>query len=169
MQNVLAALGLIIVLGVGFTFYIANVLGPLRQRCLGADANLGVVVKKRQQLAERLFSIAERHVSHEQLVHLGISKDRSHVTSGAGLQTAAIGFVFAGIADSFPELRANATFQSLTTELTSVEHEVQAKAEAYNALATEYNSIISLFPVNVVAPSLGFREAPYNSVARTLG
>lgn len=140
---------------------IYNDVNPLWHRLDEARANIEVVMHKRTQLTQRLVEIASRYVGHEQLVHLQISNDRSRVGRGAPGSAAQTMIFFAGLAASFPDLKADQTYLRLMGDLTILEGEVQTKYEFYNATAREYNAKRASLPTLLYAGFLGFTAAKY--------
>src|SRR3546814_806972 len=65
------------------------------------------------------------------------------------------------LANRFPELKANATYQQLMTQLDEIETTVLERREAYNAAAEAYNATRGSLPHLFYAEKLGFAEAPY--------
>ena len=64
------------------------------------------------------------------------------------------------VAESYPELKADATMQSLSEEITSTENRLGFARQAYNDQALEFNDAAAQFPDLVVAHLLGFAPAP---------
>jgi LemA protein len=152
---------------VAFGVIIYNDVNPLWHSLEEARANIEVVMNKRAQLTQRLVDIASRYMSHEQKVFLQISGDRTRIGRtqipiGRSGQTPAqaVNF-FAGLAASFPDLKADQTYLRLMGDLTVLEGEVQNKYEIYNSHAREYNAKRASLPTLLYAGSLGFTVAKY--------
>ncbi len=64
------------------------------------------------------------------------------------------------VAESYPELKADATRQSLSEELTSTENRLGFARQAYNDQVLDFNDQAAQFPAIVVARLLGFPTAP---------
>ena len=64
------------------------------------------------------------------------------------------------VAESYPELTADATMQSLSDEITSTENRLGFARQAYNDQALEFNDAAAQFPDLIVARLLGFAPAP---------
>ena len=143
------------VVAVGVKVY--NQISPLWHRIDEASANIDVIMNKRNELTRRLSDIAGRYVGHERLVQLQVSSDRNRALAPAGQTT----IFFAGLAASFPELRADQTYLRLMNELTALEGEVQSKYEIYNATAREYNATRASIPALLFVGLMGFTQARY--------
>jgi LemA protein len=75
----------------------------------------------------------------------------------AGMR-AALGSLFA-LAESYPELTANQTFQQLQTRISALENAIADRREFYNESVNINNVRIEQFPDVIVARILGFKEA----------
>jgi LemA protein len=67
-----------------------------------------------------------------------------------GELTQALGRLFA-LTEAYPELKTNQNILALQEELTSTENRVGFARQAYNDLATDYNTRQSTFPTMLVA------------------
>ncbi len=109
-------------------------------------SNLQAGLKKRQQLSSQIIEIASGYVAHEQLMQLNIAK------GFAGIQM---------LAQSFPQLRADATYQKLMGQLESLENDILDRRERYNSRVNAYNSFRNSFPAVLVAKKLSFGIIQY--------
>ena len=71
---------------------------------------------------------------------------------------AALGSLFA-LAESYPDLKANQTFQQLQTRISALENAIADRREFYNESVNINNVRIEQFPDVIVARLLGFKEA----------
>jgi LemA protein len=71
---------------------------------------------------------------------------------------AALGSLFA-LAESYPELKANQTFQQLQTRISSLENAIADRREFYNESVNINNVRIEQFPDTIVASMFGFKAA----------
>ena len=67
----------------------------------------------------------------------------------------ALGWLFA-VAEAYPELKADANFRQLQTELEQIEDQLQLARRYYNEVAREMNTRVQSFPGNLVAARFGF-------------
>jgi len=77
-----------------------------------------------------------------------------------GLLGAALGKLFA-LAESYPELKANANFAQLQASLGEIEEQVQLSRRYYNGAARNLNIAVESFPSNLVAGRFGFEKAEF--------
>lgn len=62
------------------------------------------------------------------------------------------------IAEDYPELKADALYRSLMEELILVEDKLAASRRFYDSNVTHYNTLIEVFPNNILANMFGFRK-----------
>jgi LemA protein len=66
------------------------------------------------------------------------------------------------VAENYPNLKANANFQSLQFQLEGTENRILQARRRYNEAVQNYNTTLQLFPNNIVASMSGFqREDAY--------
>ena len=65
------------------------------------------------------------------------------------------------VVEKYPELKANANFQSLQAQLEGTENRIAVARMDYNKAAQDYNTARLRFPTNLMASMLGFKEKPY--------
>jgi LemA protein len=63
------------------------------------------------------------------------------------------------VAESYPELKADATMRSLGEELTSTENRIGFARQAYNDEVLAYNDASTQFPALIAARVFGFAPA----------
>jgi LemA protein len=63
------------------------------------------------------------------------------------------------LAESYPDLKADATMQSLSEELTSTENRIGFARQAYNDEVLAYNDAVGQFPALLVARVCGYVPA----------
>ena len=71
------------------------------------------------------------------------------------------------VAESYPDLKADATMQSLSEELTSTENRLGFARQAFNDQALEFNNEAMQFPALIVARLLAFAPAPMLEATRS--
>lgn len=62
------------------------------------------------------------------------------------------------VGEAYPELKADANFRDLQEQITSVERKIAASRRYYNSSVREFNESRQVFPTNLVAGVLGFKE-----------
>ena len=62
------------------------------------------------------------------------------------------------LAESYPELKANQNFLSLSSDLSNVEEDIANSRKYYNGAVKIFNNKVMMFPSNIVANILGYKE-----------
>lgn len=65
------------------------------------------------------------------------------------------------VVERYPELKANANFQTLQAQLEGTENRIAVERMRYNERAQEYNTAIMQFPGRLFASVFGFKEKAY--------
>ncbi|HWJ74629.1 MAG TPA: LemA family protein [Kaistia sp.] len=146
----------------------------VRQRNLVREgwSGIDVQLKRRADLVPNLVETVKGYAAHEKGVFEDVAEKRAasmkagNVESQAAADAAlsgALGRLIA-IAEAYPELKADANFRQLQTELSAIEDEMQKARRYYNATARDLNTSVQSFPAVLVAGMLGFREEPYYEI-----
>ena len=156
-----------------------NRLVQLRNRIANAFGQIDVQLKRRYDLVPNLVEVARGYLAHEAATLEAVIKARGQAqgaaaaaraapTSAGAMGALAVAEQALGgslgrlmmVAESYPELKADATMQSLSEELTSTENRLGFARQAYNDQALEFNDAAAQFPDLIVARLLGFAPAP---------
>ena len=158
---VLAAVGAIVVVVV--VSY--NRLASLTQRSQSAWSDVDVLLKRRTDLVPNLVESVKGHASHERGALDAVVKARgaavaaqtpeSRAQAEGQLSHALRGLV--ALAESYPDLKVTATFQSLQASLGEIEEAIQNARRDFNAVVRDLNTAIQEFPSNLVAGFFQFR------------
>ncbi len=150
-----------------------NSLVRLNERVNEAWSDITVQLKYRADLIPNIVETVKGYAKHENATFKMVTEARSQVMGAKTVEetaaaekmlTGALGRMFA-IAESYPELKANANFQELQTQLQDTEEKVQAARRFYNAGAQELNTKIQTFPVNLINNWFGhFKKREYFEV-----
>jgi LemA protein len=155
-----------------------NMLVQRRNRIANAYAQIDVQLKRRYDLIPNLVEVARRYLAHEAGTLEAVARARGAAMSAAAaarvrptdaatvttLQLAeqelggSMGRLMA-VAESYPELKADATMRSLSEELTSTENRIGFARQAYNDEVLAYNDSAGQFPALVAARFFGFEPA----------
>ena len=164
-----------VVWGVG----VYNRLVQLRNRIANAFGQIDVQLKRRYDLIPNLVEVARGYLTHEAATLEAVIQARGQALGAAGTARAAPGNasalgalaaaegVLGGalgrlmvVAEAYPDLKADATMQSLSEELTSTENRLGFARQAYNDQVLEFNDKAAQFPDLIVARLLGFPTVP---------
>ncbi len=69
------------------------------------------------------------------------------------------------IGENYPDLKASEVYLNLQRELSKIEDDIQFARRFYNGAVRDYNTFITIFPNNIVARLLGFREAEFFDIS----
>jgi LemA protein len=162
---ILGLIALVVVSLVG----IYNRLVTLRQRIKNAWAQIEVQLKRRYDLIPNLVNTVKGYATHEretfekvtQARNMAIqAKDVSEQAGAENMLSGALKTLFA-VAESYPELKADANFRQLQEELTNTEGKIAFSRQFYNDTVMTYNTTIQRFPTVLVAGMFGFNKEDY--------
>ena len=154
--------GLVVVLA-AITIGLYNRFVRLRNAAQSAWSDIDVQLKRRWELVPNLVETVKGYAAHERATFDEVTRAR-----GAAMQatvpaakaeaetalTTSLRSLFA-VAERYPELRANANFLALQSELSSLEDAIQNARRYYNAVVRDLNTAVETFPGNVVAGAFG--------------
>jgi len=162
-------IGILIVIAVyGVTIY--NSLVQIKHNVTKAWANIDVLLKQRHDELPKLVETCKQYMKFEQDTLTRVIEARSKVFTAREAQNvpalgqaegglrAALGSLFA-LAESYPDLKANQTFQQLQTRISSLENAIADRREFYNESVNVNNVRIEQFPDAIVARLLNFKAA----------
>lgn len=165
-----------VLLVVGIIAGIYNSLVRLDERVNEAWSDITVQLKYRADLIPNVVETVKGYAKHEKETFQMVTEARSAVMGAKTVKQAAeaekemqtaLGRIFA-IAESYPELKANANFVKLQEQLQDVEDKIQAARRFYNAGAKDLNTKIKTFPTNIVNNMVGhFKLRDYFEVAES--
>ena len=163
-----------------------NRLVQLRNRIANAFGQIDVQLKRRHDLVPNLVEVARGYLQHEAATLEAVIQARSQAQSAAKAARGAPGSADAlgalavaegalggslgrlmVVAEAYPELKADATMQSLSEELTSTENRLGFARQAYNDEVLDFNNDAAQFPTLIVARLLGFALAPMLEATRS--
>ena len=161
-------LGIIVVL-VFFAFGAYNRLVTLSQRVNQAFADIDVQLKQRHDLIPNLVETVKGYAAHERGTLDDVVKARGAAMSAQGPAqvsaaenrlSGALGRLIA-LSESYPDLKANANFQQLASELSDLENKIAASRRFFNNAVQEYNTGIQQMPAVLFAGMLGFTKKDF--------
>jgi LemA protein len=144
-----------------------NSIVQARNQADTAFSSIGVMLKKRWDLIPNLVDAVQRYVEHESQVLEEVVQLRAKAMSRelppaeAAALDGQIGRALGQLlvtAEAYPELAASENFQQLQRALNDVEEQISAARRSYNAASKNYNDAVTMFPTNLLAALLGYRE-----------
>lgn len=150
-----------IVLG-GLALFYYNKLQGLAQEVKERASNVQVAISKKLSLVNQLIDLVKGYQEGEQFTLLKISQDQAASNMAAAYQqTGSVLASVQGLADRFPNLKANEQYNRMGDNIEKCESEIQQTRKSFNSAVKEYNSLCLSFPTVLVAKFLGFSSAPY--------
>ncbi len=145
-----------------FTVWTYNKLQKQAQEVREATSNVQVTVSKKLNLLNQLVDIVKGYQESEQFMHLKVSQDQNAVALAAAYQESGnLLATLQGMADRFPNLKANEQYHRLIDSIQHCELDIQRSREVYNAAVKSYNNVYLAFPTVMIARFIGFSKAPY--------
>ena len=65
------------------------------------------------------------------------------------------------VAERYPDLKANANFLDLSSQLKTIESQLSEQRRYYNALVKKFNTQKDIFPKSIIAGMMHLEKAPY--------
>ena len=146
---------------------IYNQLVTLRQRVQNAWSQIDVKLQRRFDLIPNLVETVKGYMTHEQETLTKVTDLRSSwadaktVEQKAELEgqlTDTLKTIMA-VAENYPNLKADQSFNNLQTELSDTENKISYSRQFYNDTVTMYNTKLETFPSNLVASMFGFKAS----------
>ena len=160
---IIVAIIVLILIYFGLTY---NSLVKLNNTVKEAFSTMDVYLKKRWDLIPNIVETVKEYTKHEnsalkEIVELrngtydSMSSDEKVDVNNKLSQK--INKLIA-ISEAYPNLKANENFKDLSEQLTKIEDDIANSRKYYNGTVRIFNNKVQMFPSNVVAGILGFKE-----------
>lgn len=167
----ISSLILLVILAVSLMYLVMiyNNLVTLKHAVSKAWANIDVLLKQRHDELPKLVEVCKQYMEYEQDTLEKIVQARSAVMSARGSSDIGalgqaetqlrmgLGNLFA-LAENYPELKANDSFQQLQSRISQLENSIADRREVYNESVNNNNVRIEQFPDVIVARLLNFKD-----------
>lgn len=167
---IIGAVVLLVIVGI----FIYNGLVNSKVRVDEAWSDITVQLKRRADLIPNLVETVKGYAKHERAVFDEVTKARANSLSAqekGPAETAKAENVFQdalkslfAVAENYPDLKANENYKHLQEELVDTEDKIQAARRFYNGSARDLNIKINVFPNNLIAGMLNFKEREFFEV-----
>lgn len=157
----------LLVILAGIVIY--NRLIKLRNTVKSSWSDIDVQLKKRYDLVPNLVETVKGYAAHERNVFEKVTEARSLAMQASSPAEKAkaedmlretLKSLFA-VAEAYPELKANANFMQLQSQLQELENNIEYARRYYNAVVRDYNIMIESVPSNLVASMFNFRQEEF--------
>ena len=162
----IVVLVLVILSGVwGVSCY--NGLISLRENVDSQFSNIDVQLQRRADLIPNLVNTVKGYTSHESQILSEVSESRAKLAGASTISekaeanselSSSLSRLLA-ITESYPNLKADSQFQSLTDNLEGTENRIAIARKDYNQAVQNYNQSIKKFPNVIISSMLGFSSA----------
>lgn len=142
-----------------YALAIFNSMVSLRNQIAEAWSNIDSELKRRYDLVPNLVEVVRGYAAHEQAVFESVARARTACVENYGCPAdqqstenalaGALGRVIA-VAESVPDLKADAGFLRLHHELVNTEDRIQAARRFYNGNVREYRVKRESFPSSLI-------------------
>ena len=149
---------------------IYNNLVSLKHNVTKSWSNIDILLKQRHEELPKLVDTCKQYMGFEQetlekVMHaraaVAAAREQGDIASlgpAEGQLRLGLGNLFA-LAEAYPDLKANETFNHLQTRISGLEDAIADRREFYNESVNVNNIRIEQFPDIIVARALAFREA----------
>lgn len=164
-----AALVVLVVVFVALAL-LYNSLVAKRIKVRRSFAGVDVQLAKRYALIPNLVEVVKGYASHERELLTAVTEARNRalrVTGDTAEQRLAAAEVvntvnrLIALAESYPDLKADAQFRLLMRSLNETEAQIAAARRTFNMAVQSYNTAIETLPGALVASRLGFGPETY--------
>ena len=164
-------LGVVVVIVI-WAISIYNGLVAMRQRTNQAFADIDVQLKLRHDLIPNLVETVKGYAAHERGTLEAVIAARNTAIAAPGVEqkvaaenmlSGALRQLFA-LSENYPNLKANANFQQMQSDLSDIENKLAASRRFYNNAVQEYNTGIQQFPAALFAGIFGFGQRSFFDV-----
>lgn len=159
---IIVAVLAVVALGIGIVvwwFKTYNKLVAATQKVQNQWAQIDVQLKKRYDLIPNLVETVKGYAKHEKETLENVIMWRSRATSANTTEEAveannqlnnALGRLLVTV-EKYPELKANANFMSLQSDLKGIEDKIAYARQFFNDTVQKNNELIQRFPSSIVA------------------
>ncbi|MEW6068720.1 MAG: LemA family protein [Nitrospirota bacterium] len=167
-------IALIIIVGAIFAVIfwgvaIYNKFIRLKNTVKSSWSDIDVYLKKRYDLVPNLVETVKGYAAHEKSVFEKVTQARSMAMRASlpaekakaeNMFTETLKSLFA-VAEAYPELKANANFMQLQSQLKELEDNIEYARRYYNAVVRDLNILIESFPSNIIAGTFNFKQEEF--------
>ncbi len=161
-------IGLVLVVLLVYGIQIYNRLVALKHNVSKAWSNIDVLLKQRHDELPKLVEVCKQYMGYEQETLQKVMEARSQVAQareggnmpalGAAETQLRLGLgnLFA-LAEAYPDLKADSSFQHLEDRITALENSIADRREYYNESVNLNNVRIEQFPDVLIASKFAFK------------
>ena len=133
----------------------------LAVNCDEAFSTMDVYLKKRFDLIPNLVETVKGYAAHESETLRAVTDEK---LENENILSGTLRSLFA-VAESYPDLKANANFIELMDQLKAVENDIANSRKYYNAVVKKFNVKCRVFPSAIIAKTFGYEAKPMFEVS----
>lgn len=143
-----------------------NHLVKLNIRCNNAWSQIDNQLKRRADLIPNLVEVTKGYAAYESQVLTDVVNARNQANTMSDMAknseevSEKLNNLFA-LSENYPDLKANEVFKNLQIELTGTEDKIAFARQFYNDTVQHYNTAITVFPNNLMAKIMKYKEKEY--------
>ncbi len=132
-------------------------------------SDIDIQLKRRSDLISQLIEVVKGYAKHEKNVFVQVAKLRSQNKTNNSLEqlvqfenkTASLMGTIIAIAENYPALKADKSYQMLMDTMKEVEDKIAFFRGDYNTTVKKFNTSLQTFPNSLAAVILGFKKAEF--------
>jgi LemA protein len=144
-----------------------NRLIARKNHALESWSGIDVQLKRRHDLLPKLVDVVKAYASYEEQSLRAVTELRAamgtaiHERSRTENEVTGSLRWLLGLAEAYPDLKANAAYLDLQNQVSNVEEQIQYARRYFNGTVREFNILVESFPSNLVARLFGFGVMEY--------
>lgn len=159
---------LVVVVVAFWVFSTYNGFISLKNKCEEAFSTMDVYLTKRYDMIPNLVETVKGYASHERETLENVIMARNMAVNAKTVEdkiaaeqglAGTLGRLFA-LGEAYPDLKANANFLDLQSQLQLMEAEIANSRKYYNGVVKIFNIKTEQFPSNIIANMFGFVRRP---------
>ena len=158
------ALGYLFAGLLAWVWMVFNSFVDLKQRVRAAWALVDIQLKRRFDLIPNLVNCVKGYRDHEAQLQTELAALRNQLNATppgvAGPDHGAVSGIVSGIAERYPELKADGAFLALQKTLSDTEQRIALARSYFNEIATHYNTRLEIVPEKFVAALGAMKPQP---------
>ncbi len=174
--SILMIVAIVIIIVVLWIIGMYNGLVRRRNEVKNAFGGMDVQLKKRYDLIPNLVSTVKQYASHEKELLTQVTEMRAKATNSQLSNDEKVALdnqISSGMrkimvaVENYPDLKANENFMNLQRTLNEVESQISAARRTYNAVVTDFNNAIQVFPSSIIAGMMNLTQKEVFEITET--
>lgn len=160
-------LGIVVILGLWLMSAYNNFVS-WRNKVEEAFSTMDVYLVKRYDLVPNLVETVKGYAKHEKETLERVISARNMAVNATSIEdkikaegefSGVLSRLFA-LSEAYPDLKANTQFLDLQAQLKVIEEDIAQSRKFYNGTTRQYNTMVEVFPNNIVANIFKFTKRP---------